>query len=96
MQMDYVLQSLDKLHKENECLNTRLGKIYLDHDKAISDLKNKLEVMNGKTIGNKWKTDKPNVNIKIACDNSAFLQSLDEIEKKIDTIQNKITQLQGL
>ncbi|MCM1315905.1 MAG: hypothetical protein NC205_00750 [Prevotella sp.] len=33
------------------------------------------------------------VSIKLTCDNSAFLQSLDEIEKKIDKIQEKLNQL---
>ncbi|MDE6501034.1 MAG: hypothetical protein K2K02_09210 [Ruminococcus sp.] len=40
----------------------------------------------------KEKQEKP-VSIKLTCDNSAFLQSLDEIGKKIDEIQEKLNQL---
>ncbi|MDE6832787.1 MAG: hypothetical protein K2J39_00850 [Ruminococcus sp.] len=35
------------------------------------------------------------VSVKLTCDNSAFLQSLDEIEKKIDRLLEKLNQMKS-
>lgn len=94
MPMNYILQKLDELHEANEKAERHNASYRVDIWKEIGELKKRLKSLEGKTSEDKWESANPKVaTVKLTCDNSAFLQSLDEIEKKIDTVQDKMNQL---
>lgn len=97
MPMNYVLQKLDELNKEINSINAWIEKVNKasPHNVArFRELESRLQLLEEKALEDNQESDSSKiVTVKLTCDNSAFLQSLDEIEKKIDVIQNKMNQL---
>lgn len=94
MPMNYVLQKLDELRETTEKSERLNLSFRVDTRKEICELKDRIKLLEEKTSEVKQESDNSKIaNVKLTCDNSAFLQSLDEIEKKVDTIQDKINQL---
>ena len=94
MRKKYILQKFDNIEKDIDKLIKKFCENRSNTNESIREIKKRLSLLEGKPFEDRWKAVNPKVsNVKLTCDNSAFLQSLDEIEKKIDIIQEKINEL---
>lgn len=94
MPMNYVLQKVEEMSKKLENLSSSTWRESSRIQKIISETENRLQLLEERTSEAKHESDISKiVTVKLTCDNSVFLQSLDEIEKKVDTIQDKMNQL---